>query len=1381
MSTASTSAAGTVNTRGYSAIRVVGSLLTADLIGRIGAGDPDLKGLRSEDYGLVPGRRLGEAASRRWDDLLGAYRAFQKRLADAGPGDSAVSLTRNRWLLPLFEQLGFGRLPHQRTNLTAEGRAYPISHVWGSVPIHLVAWERDLDKRRGGNGHAGGDRAPQSMLQEFLNASDDHLWGIVSNGQKLRILRDAASLSEAAFIEFDLESIFEGELYSDFVLLFALAHASRFEPHTPEGAADGGGRAEGDEAADEEGAAAPALKAPSVADCWLEKWRTEGDKTGVRFRDKLRDGLTEALQELGTGFLEDSPELRERLRTGAVSRYDLRNELLRLAYQVLFLFVAEDKGALLDPRAGDAARERYRIYFSTERLRRIAAERIGDRHDDLWRTLVIVLEALGTDEGRPELALPPLGGLYFTAGALEESAGDGEAAEVRPELLRESSVTLANRRLLAAVRHLTRVKDDGGRWQRVDYQHLDAEELGSIYESLLELIPHLDTANRTFELKGAAGNDRKTTGSYYTPSPLVETLLDSALDPVIEKYAENDVPADLLKITVCDPACGSGHFLVAAARRIARAYAVLEADDEEPTPDAVTKAMPEVVRNCIYGVDLNPLAVELTKVSLWLASLEPGKPLAFLDPHIKVGNALLGTTPKLLEQGVPDGAFKVLEGDDKKFVGVVKKQNKKERESGQISAFSAGEGYSSNVKLAKEAREINRNTKPGLAGIREQARKLRELEHSAEKQQRRRVADAWCAAFVWPKRPDAAAPVTTETVRQLEKADGALGREQTEELDRLNRRYQFFHWHLEFPEVFPGADDEREDYNAATGWQGGFTSVLGNPPWDQIELKEQEFFTSRDPEIASAAGAKRKKLIEELADHPEKQDIHESYLDEKRRVDGVRHFAADSQRYENTGRGRINTYAVFSESGVSLLHPLGRLGLIVPTGIVTDATTQYFFKDLVQRRALATVFDFENRRKIFADVDSRVKFTLLTVAGRGAAVERAEFAFFLHDTAELTDAEKKFYLSAEEILKLNPNTGTCPIFRSRRDADITLKIYEAAPVLVEHGKSDGNPWGVSFMQGLFNITSASHHFHTREDLKADGWRLDGNVFVKGEERMLPLYEAKMLHHYDHRWATYETSESARDMTMEEKGNPSALALPRYWLRETEVEEKLTEQEWGHDWLFGWRDICRTTDERTMLNAVFPRVAVPDGTLLMYPHDGPAAGLAANLSSFVLDYSARQKVGGTHLKFFTAYQLPVVPPEQLWGACRFNNVLDFSGWITPRVVELTYTAWDLESFARDHGYPGTPFTWNERRRFLLRCELDAAFFLLYGIERDDVDYIMETFPIVKKKDLKSHGSYRTKDTILEIYDAMAKAVETGEPYRTVLDPPPGEGPRHPERD
>jgi len=1356
--TAATAAAATP--RGYSSVRVVGSLLTADLIGRIGSGDPQLKGLRSEDYGLVPGRRLGEAASRRWEELLGVYRAFQQQLAKAGPDESLVTLTRERWLLPLFDALGFGRLQYRRGGLTAEGRTFPVSHLWHNVPVHLVAWGRDLDKKRGGNGSAGGDRAPQSMLQDFLNSSEAHLWGIVSNGQKLRLLRDAASLAEAAFVEFDLESMFDGELYSDFVLLFALAHASRFEPHTPEAEEEDEGRA-------------PAKA--SVADCWIERWRVEGDRTGIRFRDKLRDGLQAALEELGTGFLEANEELREKLRAGEVSRHDLRDELLRLAYQLLFLFVAEDKGALLDPDADEAARERYRTYFSTQRLRRIALERVGDRHDDLWRTLLIVLDALGSDEGRKELALPALGGLYFTAEALE----DGEA---RPELLRGEGITLSNQRLLAAVRHLTRVRDGSGRWQQVDYQHLDAEELGSVYESLLELVPYPDSETRTFELRSAAGNDRKTTGSYYTPSSLVETLLDSALNPVIERYSERGVPDDLLKITVCDPACGSGHFLVAAARRIARAYAVLEAGDEEPTPDAITRAMPKVVRHCIYGVDLNPLAVELTKVSLWLASLEPGKPLAFLDGHIKVGNALLGATPKLLDAGIPDGAFKVLEGDDKKFAAGLRTRNRQElkalrRDDGstQDAFWSRQEIIQSNAKLVESIREINRATQPGLVGIREQARKFRNFEASPEKQQRKRVADAWCAAFVWPKRPDAPDGVTTKTLLRIDQGLPLMPGQQ-EMIDNLVQNYHFFHWHLEFPEVFPGIDEDAEDYNPETGWQGGFTCVLGNPPWDQIQLDAREFFASLAPDIAKAPTmAARNKMIERL-----KQDdphLYGEYADALRKNDGIKHFVHASGRFPLTSYGRLNTYSLFTETARFLISPSGLSGVIVPTGIATDSFNQHFFREIVEHQKLVTVYDFENRKKLFPAVDSRVKFTILTLAGRAIDAEKIKFAFFLHDTSEISNVEKRFTLSSEEILTLNPNTGTCPVFRSRRDAEITLDIYRKFPVLINKSREDGNPWDVSF-QLMFMMNTDSHRFRTREDLEADGWRLEGNVFVRGEERMLPLYEAKMLHHYDHRWATYETSESARDVTLEEKKDAEALVLPRYWVPEEEIDEQVNKTT---SWLTGFRKICRSTDERTLVSYAFPKSGLGDSGNIIQAKQPENISLYANTSSFSLDYVLRQKLGGTNLNFFQFEQLPILRPQDFRTKASWDSINSVHKWLSPRVLELTYTAWDMEPFARDLGDSGAPFVWDDERRFLIRCELDAAFFHLYGIERDDVAYIMETFPIVKKKDLQAHGSYRTKDTILDIYDAMAKAIETGEPYQTVLDPPPGEGPRHPARD
>ncbi|WP_344102852.1 Eco57I restriction-modification methylase domain-containing protein [Nocardiopsis rhodophaea] len=1356
--------------RDYPAIRVMGSLLTADMIGRIGSGDPQLKGLRSEDYGLLPGRRLGEAASRRWEELLGAYQAFEKRRKAAKPTDSLVSLTRERWLLPLFDALGYGRLQYQRGGLTAEGRSFPVSHVWNNVPIHLPPWGRDLDARIG----PGEDqRAPQSMLQDFLNTSDDHLWGIVSNGRKLRILRDAASLADAAFIEFDLETIFEDELYADFVLLFAIAHASRFETLA----------AESDSAEDTGEVTLPAE--PSVADCWLEKWRIEGDRSGVRFREKLRDGLKTALEELGTGFLEVNAGLRQMLASGEISRTDFRDELLRLAYQVLFLFVAEDKGALLDPEADGSTKARYREFFSTERLRRLAMDRYGDSHDDLWRTLRIVLDALGADEGLPELGLPPLGGLYFRTGALDTNGVDADTngkgrVNGRPaEPLRQPGVALSNQRLLAAIRHLTQFRDDHGRWQRVDYQHLDAEELGSVYESLLELIPYPDSAEQTFELKAAAGNDRKTTGSYYTPTALVETLLDSALDPVIEEYAKSGIPDDLLKITVCDPACGSGHFLVAAARRIARAYAVMEAGDEEPTPDAIEKAMPAVVRNCIYGVDLNPLAVELTKVSLWLASLEPGKPLAFLDPHIKVGNALIGTTPKLLDEGIPDGAFKPLEGDDKKFAEQIRKQNKKEAQTGQASLFGAGTGFLSNIKLAEKARRINEATKPGLAGIREQARRLRNLDNSEEKRQQQLAADAWCAAFVWPLRSDSPAAITNATLWQLRDKSGSLSPEQQGQLKELSHRYHFFHWHLEFPEILPGIDDEHEDYNPETGWQGGFTCVLGNPPWERVKLQEKEFFASRNPEIASAQNkTRREELIKYLEDSPDGVELRREFQDTKRRSDGEALFLRESGHYPLNGVGTVNTYAVFSEISKNLLNPLGYLGLIVPTGIVTDATTQLFFRDVVQQKSLTRVFDFENRKKIFPDIDSRTKFTLLTLAGRNAEIEHADFAFFLQDITDLNDNEKRFKLSPEEISILNPNTGNCPVFRSRRDAIITLKVYKNTQVLVNHGYSHGNPWSIKLSR-IFHKTQDAHLFHTQKELRKHGWTLKGNVFSKGEKRMLPLYEGRMGHQFNHRFASIGDSESKTDT--QNLRDPKFCVTPQYWVSEQETKKKLSRR--SHkctSGLLGHRRVARSTDDRTQIASIIPWGAASYGwTISFGPTANELANLCAAYNSFSYDYLLRNFLSQPSIPQNTSEQIAIPTNDHIQDSIK--SMTGDASWVTHRVLELTYTAWDIAPYARDLGDSGPPFIWDDERRFLIRCELDAAFFHLYGLDKSDVDYVMETFTIVKKKDLKANGSFRTKDTILEIYDAMATACKTGEPYQTILTPPPGEGPRHPERD
>jgi len=1348
-------------TEQYIGIRLEGGLLANSLLERVTAGSRDLKGSTPADYHLAATERLGDAASRKWLYLRGVYQAFRDRLKRLPETSEATSDTREHWLLILLAELGFGRVPFVRS-IEAGGKAYPVSHLWEQrVPMHLVGWETRLDYR--GSQHG---RAPQSMMQEFLNESDAHLWGILSNGRQLRLLRDSNALVGSAYVEFDLESIFDGDLYSEFLLLFALVHESRFESLPRD-----------DDAA------------PTPGDCWIERWRIDANETGTRARDRLRDAVEKALEELGIGFLEANPRLCADLDSGRLGRSDLRHELLRLAYQLIFLFVSEDRGMLHDPDATPTAIDNYQRYFSTARLRRISRVRRGDRHTDLWRTLGRVLDALGADGGQPTLGLAGLGGLFFRG-----FDRNGSAAMV-PDLLRDAD--LRNDRLLAAVRCLDEISDDKGRPQRVDYQHLGTEELGSIYESLLELEPQVDTSALNFSFEKLPGNPRKTTGSYYTPRVLIDTLLDDTLDPVIEETARSGIPADLFTLTVCDPACGSGAFLVGAARRIATRFAAMKTGDDEPSPRAVAAAMRDVVTHCVYGVDINPLAAELAQVSLWMESQVPGLPLAFLDGRIKVGNALLGVTPRLLEAGIPEGAFKSIEGDDPKVVLSLRRQNEKETGPHIQATLDFVPGIRvSNARLGHRVRTLSARPAYSLASIRQQIRDFKELEDDPQLIRDKKVANAWCAAFVWRKHGDAPEAITTERLRQLE-AGKPLPSDVEDELNLLDQQHQFFHWHLEFPDVFRVVDDEGPDHNAGTGWQGGFSCVVGNPPWETVEFKEQEFFKSRRVDIANSPTAMRKELIDELVGGGQvERQLYEAYLAELRKSKAESHFIRNSTRYPLTGSGKLNTYAVFAETARTVVAPSGRSGMVLPTGIGIDATTAPFFGDVVKKSALVAFLEFENEAWLLSRaVHHSFRFCLLSMTGSARKVDEASVAFGVRYIADLP--ERRLTVRPRDLLLVNPNTGTMPLFRFPRDARITLGIYGHVPVLWQDGKRDGNPWQISFMQGLFNMSTDAWLFRTDEDLLRDGWKLDRNIFVKGNKRMLPLYEAKMVHHFDHRYGTYEGQTEAQANvgtlprpTREQKADPDYVIMPRYWVQEWSVlderrskpgkpvydpagvDKRLESRDWDRGWLLGWRDIARSTDERTMIADVLPQTGIGHTFPLIFTQ-ARASALYANLSSFVLDYVARQKIAGTHLTYGYVTQFPVLPPSAYDQPAPWDRGKLLANWIETRVLELTYTAWDMEPFARDRGDDGPPFIWDEKRRFVLRAELDAAYFHLYGVKLDDVDYIMDAFPTVNKRD-----AGRTKREILWIFKEMADAIDTGLPYRSALDRAPGQGARHP---
>ncbi len=1319
----------------FTAIQTEGGLLPPALLQRVSEGDKELAGLSPEAYHLAPGERLNEAINRSWNRLTGAWETFNERLAGAASGDATAQLTRQSWLLPLYQELGYGQLQPAK-GFDVEGKHYPISHEWGAAPIHLLGATIDLDHRTPGVAGAAG-MSPHGLVQEFLNRSEDHLWGFVSNGRLLRVLRDNVSLTRQAYVEFDLEAIFDGQIYADFTILWLLCHQSRVEGDIPE-------------------------------KCLLEQWAQESVQRGTRALDQLRAGVEAAITELGTGFVEHAAnsDLRARLSTGGLDRQEYYRQLLRLVYRLIFLFVAEDRDLLLRPDADPTAAARFREYYSTGRLRQFALDHRGSGHGDLWAGLNVVFDALSSPAGEPALGLPGLGSFLWSPRAAPGLAG----------------TQIENRRLLSAVRALATVADPSGRvTHSVDYRNLGSEELGSIYESLLELHPEIDTGAGTFSLTTAGGHERKTTGSYYTPASLINELLDSALDPVLDEAATGDDPASaILALTVLDPACGSGHFLIAAAHRIARRLAEVRTGEGEPTPKAIQSALRDVVARCIHGIDINPMAVELCKVSLWMEAMEPGKPLTFLEHRIVCGNALLGTTPRLLTVGIPDAAFKALEGDDKEVVKALKKRNKLERE-GQGSLLFGPSANDLAASVSDAVAEIDAMPQDTVAELEAKERRWLLHLHSDELGRAQLAADAWCAAFV--SRKVKGAPVITEAfVRQaLAHTVGELPAETVDEVVALAKDYSFVHPHLAFPDVFRASGDPGLALNKGSGWTGGFSVVVGNPPWDRIKVQDKEFFAVPEPAIAMApTKAKRKALIADL--EMTNPDLFSAYLAVSRRTAGQNWFVRASGRFPLCGRGDVNTYAVFAELMRDSLDPTGRVGGIVPSGIATDETTSAFWRDLVRQQSLWSLFEFVNDGYFQgAGRGHMLRFCLITMTGRHLVCPQAELMFQGHKLTDLASTDRRFTLSSSEFELLNPRTLTAPIFRSRRDAEITKAAYRSKSILQPvQDQHDDQSWMIEYLT-MLHTGDDSGGFTASEDLGRPA-RECGNRYVVDDHILVPLYEAKMVYLFNHRYGDYGLLRSGQsghvlptpaDSMLRD---PGFVPMPRFWVAERAVEEQI-QPRWHHRWLLCWRD---TTDARASARTVIPAVIpfagagrnnLPAFTVGVSPTLIPS--LIANLSSFVLDFVARQKVGGIHLNFFLLAQLPVCTPSEFADPAPFDPAVSVGAWLHTRVLELVFTSWDLWSFAADVGGADRPFVWNPARREALRAELDACFFHLYRVGRADVEYIMDSFSVVRRKDEANQGEYRTKRLILEVYDAMASAIGAAQPYRTVLDPPPAD--------
>jgi hypothetical protein len=1263
----------------FTSIDMEGSLIPPDTLEEVFSGTAP--GQRPQDFGLDKKTALDNDIAACWSEARGYWSAFQRALAKADPGKSTVSITRDLWLIPLLTSLGFSEVTYTPKAAVINGRTYAISHRAGSedsgFPLHLDGAGNELDKRS----PTGRPRiSPHTLVQEFLNNSD-HLWGAVSNGLRFRILRNSSRLSKPVYLEFNLEQLMVSEQFAEFSLFYRLVHRTRWP-----------------------------VNIASAHECLLEKYYQSGIETGGRIREKLREGVEQAILIFGNGFLSHplNNDLRERLRNGSLTPTEYYRQLLRLIYRFLFLMVSEQRN-LIGPDPGfDFHQKVYNEHYSISRLRGLAGRPLShsDSHRDMWEGVKQTFRLLANDEDARLLNMQCLDGDLFSAEGIKDLTAS----------------CLCNSAFLEAMGRLSYFQENNVQ-RLINYAFLDVEELGSVYESLLDHYPVIRQEDGATVFEFSQGTERKTTGSYYTRPELVQELIKSGLDPIIEErlstaLSKEDKEKALLGVRVCDPAAGSGHFLLAAARRIAKSLAQIRLGEDQVTPDEYRRAVREVIRTCIYGVDLNPLAVDLCKVALWLEGHNRGMPLTFLDHHVKCGNSLVGVDSlDRLRQGIPEDAFKPVTGDVRESANAPKRLNRRECENinqGSVD-FATGERFNTNQKTFSQGlHNVARIPDENTEGVHRKQREYQRIVQSREWETDRIAADLWTSAFFWPltEQTSAFVPNTSVLIRFLDNA-GSVQRSVVEKTATIAQEHRFFHWPLEFPDVF---------------FDGGFDVVLTCPPW-------RRFHNSKTSDAIDTE-------LETQNEESRTQGTHLAPADaESPMLELFGHYVKRSSRFPLTKSSGPLAYALFTELGFRLIKQTGRCGLIVPTAIATDRSTRTLFLHLLEKDFLVSLYDFENRPGFFDGAMSTLKFCLFTFARKPQ--KSVLMAFFLSGAEDLTDKNRLITLRKADPSLINPNTKALPIFRNTKDADIVRNIYKGCPVLANE-TAGSNDWGVSF-SGVFQITS------------------DRKLFSKLERQdYLPLYEGKMIHQFDYRWATYDPDkEQFRIVDSVEKMDPDYAITPRYWVPTDEVRSRLHKLNWRHEWVMAFRDVCRATDCRTGIFTVVPLcgTAHPLPLLVTNKNIRPCECLVllANCNSLVLDYVLRQKFPGHHLLFYILKQLPIIPLDHY-----SEGDIEF---ISSRVTRLIYTSRESERFAVDCGFQGNPFKWDDCSRAELRADLDAYYAALYGLTRDELHYILdpqdvygpdfpgETFRVLKNKEIRQYGEYRTKRLTLEAWDRL----------------------------
>ena len=1095
---------------------------------------------------------------------------------------------------------------------------------------------------------------------------------------------------------------------------------------------------------------------------------------GRRYDEKVAQDLSSVV------FERVFPKLVEALATESGEELQrVREAALIFLYRLLFVLYAEDRGLL---PVNDS---RYDDYGLRKRVRDDIAQRtasgdifsaIASNYHDHLTTLCRLI-----DKGDASIGLPPYNGGLF-------------AADAAPLLER---VRLPDATVAPFIYDLSHAEADGER-RFVNYRDMSVQQLGSIYERLLEREPVRDDTGKIVIRPNVYA--RKDSGSFFTPQELVDLIVDRTLKPLAEerlaafeekskelksdrrpkaeRYAELrklDPAEAVLDLKVLDPAMGSGHFLVTAVDFLSDYIAELVEytpavpdwldgeyvsplvervaairrdilqragesdwvmDESQLTDQAIIRRM--VLKRCIYGVDKNPLTVELAKVSLWLHSFTVGAPLSFLDHHLRCGDSLIGMRVQ--------GSIEELRRLSGLFAS---------------SAIQAAENATAGMQRIEEMSDAD------VAEVRESAALFRGVEETTAEM--RGLLDFLCglrwrtAGMTKKARTAFESPLvdfleqnSQDAYRLLALGPGGMDASAADfaalwsDARSVADRERFLHWEAAFPGVWHGWQDVRP--------QGGFDAVIGNPPWDRIKLQEVEWFATRSTELALApTAAERRAGIRRLRQRGD--PLADQFDAAKDQADRLGQLVRASGDYPLLGGGDINLYSLFVERAMDLIKPDGFVGLLTPSGIYADKTAARFFKSVSTSGRLSGLFDFENRKIFFKEVHASFKFCALIFGGEERRFDETECAFFLHDIKTINDPDRCFPLAPSDFARVNPNTGTAPVFRTRRDAEITRGIYERHPVLVDRsGGRVRRTWPVRYVR-MLDMANDSHLFKTAAQLEAEGfYPVQANRWKKGGELYVSLYEGKMVQAFDHRAASITNREGnlfrpgQPDRTLEgEHRDPGFSPRPRYW-----VSQQASAATEAFDWFLAFKDITASTNVRTMIAAIVPQVGCGHTLPVLLPSEGQwdvesTACFLANFNSFGFDYVTRQKVPATHLTWYTIEQLPVVAISDYDRQIGSTTARDL---VRDHVLRLTYTAHDMAPFARDLGYDGPPFRWDEEERRHLRARLDALYFHLYGLSREDADYVLGTFPIVRRQDEKEFGTYRTRDLVLAYMNALA---------------------------